>query len=158
MLELKYYKLRETFKGSIELEKKSGVIVQPKDVGGGALDPVEFLDEVIKKINDRYAGQLTEGDRVVVAAMYSKISKNEKTMNLARTSDPKIFCEAQFPKIFEDVAQEGYMEAEEAYTSIFQDAKKYNIMMNVLADIIMREARKDHVTQVMEPETQYGAR
>ena len=114
--------------------------------------------EFIKKINDRYAGQLTEGDRVIVAAMYSKVTKNEKAMNLARTSEPKIFREAQFPKIFDDVAQEGYMEAEEAYTSMFQDAKKYNIMMNVLADIVMREARKDHVTQVMEPETQYGAK
>lgn len=152
MLELKYYKLRETFKGSIELEKKASVIVQPKEVGGGAIDPKEFLDEVIKKINDRYAGQLTEGDRVVVAAMYSKLSKNEKAMNLARTSDPKIFCEAQFPKIFEDVAQEGYMESEEAYTSIFQDAKKYNVMMGVLADIILREARKSKPVQVLDPE------
>lgn len=142
MLELKYYKLQETFKGSIGLEKKAATMKPADKKGNAAIDPKDFLDEIIKKINDKYAGMLNEGDRVVVAAMYSKLSKNEKAMNLARTSDPKIFKEAQFPKFFDEAAQEGYMESEEAYTSIFQNEQKYNAVMRVLADIVLREARK----------------
>lgn len=61
---------------------------------------------------------------------------------MAKTTAPQIFTDAVFPKAFSDVAQESYMESQEAYTSLFQDKTKYDTIMQVLAEFIYREMRK----------------
>jgi type I restriction enzyme R subunit len=61
---------------------------------------------------------------------------------MARTSDPQIFIESIFPKAFQTVAQESYVESQDAYTSLFADQAKYNAIMHALSTVIYREMRK----------------
>lgn len=65
-----------------------------------------------------------------------------KLVTGAKTTDPKIFIESIFPKIFNNVAQESFIESQNTYTSLFEDKAKYDAVKNALAEILYRELRK----------------
>ena len=45
---------------------------------------------------------------------------------MAQSSDPQISVESIFPKAFGAAAQDGYVESQESYQSLFEDTIKYN--------------------------------
>lgn len=110
-LKLEYYKLSETFRGSIQLDEIDGVYEPAKEKSAKGLDEKKPLDEIIEKINERYKGDFKESDKVLINALLPKLVGDSKLKNMAKTSDPKIFKESIFSKAFSDVAMEGYMES-----------------------------------------------
>lgn len=138
-LKLEYYKLEKTFEGSISLQKTGGIYEPAKAKGVQGKQEKSTLDEILEKINERYKGNFTEGDKVMLNALHDKLILNEKLAKSARTSDPTIFVESIFPAAFGDAAMEGYMEAQESYSSLFEDKDKYNTIMGVLAGVVYRE-------------------
>lgn len=64
---------------------------------------------------------------------------------MAQSSDPQIFVESIFPKAFGTAAQDGYMEAQESYQSLFEDTAKYNAIMSALAEVVYREMRRKEI-------------
>ena len=142
-LKLEYYKLQKTFEGSIELQKTKGVYEPAKHKGAMGGDSKEPLDEIIEKINEKFKGAFTEGDKVLLNALHTKLMADKKLTKMARSSDPQIFAESVFPKAFGDAAQDSYMESQDTYTSLFEDQNKYNAIMSALADVVYREMRKN---------------
>ena len=53
-----------------------------------------------------------------------------------------IFENNIFPQLFGEAAQEAYMESTETYTSMFEDAKKYQAIMSALARALYKEMRE----------------
>ena len=141
-LRLEYYKLQKTFDGPITLQEAKGVYEPAKNKGAAGHDPKEPLDEIIEKINVKYKGVFTDGDRVMLDALCTKLMGNKKLASMAKTSDPQIFTESIFPKAFGDAAQDSFMEAQDTYTTLFEDQHKYNAIMYALAEIIYHEIRK----------------
>ena len=141
-LKLEYYKLNKTFEGSISLEDGKGVYEPPQSKSAMGLDPLKPLDEVIEKINEKFAGQLTEGDKVLISNLYPIFTADDKLMKIASTSDRQIFGQSIFPKAFGEAAQNSYVEAQETYESLFEDESKYNAIMSVLADAVFKEAAR----------------
>ena len=141
-LKLEYYKLQKTFEGSIELQETKGVYEPAKHKGAMGGDSKEPLDEIIEKINEKFKGAFTEGDKVLLNALHTKLMADKKLTKMARSSDPQIFAESIFPKAFGDAAQDSYMESQDTYTSLFEDQNKYNAIMSALADVVYREMRK----------------
>lgn len=141
-LQLEYYKLEKTFSGSIMLQEAKGFYEPAKQRGAIGMEKKEPLEEIIEKINERYKGAFTDGDRVLLAALRDKLMGDIKLRKVARSSDPQIFAESIFPKVFDDAAMESYMESQDTYTSLFEDRNKYNAIMSALAEIIYREMRK----------------
>ena len=140
-LKLEYYKLQKTFDGQIELQEIKGVYEPAKQKGAAGRDQKEPLDEIIEKINEKYKGVFSEGDRVLLNALHTKLMANKKLASMAKTSDPQIFAESIFPKAFGDAAQDSYMESQDTYTTLFEDQHKYNAIMSALAEVIYRELR-----------------
>ena len=140
-LKLEYYKLQKTFAGSIELEQVKGVYEPAKQKGAMGLDTKSTLDEIIAKINEKYKGEFTEGDKVLLTALRSRLMADKKLTKMAQTSDPQIFVESIFPKAFGAAAQDSYLESQDTYTSLFEDQHKYNAIMSALADVVYREMR-----------------
>ena len=140
-LKLEYYKLQKTFEGSIQLENLDGEYVPSKRKGPQGNRQKSTLDEILEKINEKYKGAFTDGDRVILGALHDKLSVNEKLADSARTTDPVIFTESVFPKAFADTALECYSESQESYSSMFEDKSKYNAIMSALAGVIYRELR-----------------
>lgn len=143
-LKLEYYKLQKTFAGSIELEQVKGVYEPAKQKGAMGLDTKSPLDEIIAKINEKYKGEFTEGDKVLLTALRSRLMADKKLTKMAQTSDPQIFVESIFPKAFGAAAQDSYLESQDTYTSLFEDQHKYNAIMSALADVVYREMRKSN--------------
>ena len=139
-LKLEYYKLKETFKGKIELDPNQGGEYEPvTGRGAGAPEPKEPLDEIIDKINEKYKGIFTEGDKVLLTSLRDRLLTDKKLKKIVQTTEPKIFTESVFPKIFDDAAQASFMESSETYQTLFADAAKYKAIMNALAQILYRE-------------------
>jgi hypothetical protein len=78
-LKLEYYKLKETFKGKIELDPTKGGNYGPvTGKGAGAPEPKEPLDEIIDKINEKYKGIFTEGDKVLLTSLRDRLLTDKK--------------------------------------------------------------------------------
>ncbi|MCD8129737.1 MAG: DEAD/DEAH box helicase family protein [Lachnospiraceae bacterium] len=142
-LKLEFYKLQKTFDGAIPLQADIKGVYEPAKLKGAmGLEKDEPLDEIIQKINERYKGNFTERDRVLLAELKARLMKDQKLVTIARTSDPQIFTESIFPKAFNDAAMESYTESQDAYTSLFEDRGKYNAFMTALAEVVYREMRR----------------
>lgn len=140
-LRLEYYKLQKTFEGSIQLQNLDGQYVPATERGGAAQYPRSTLDEILEKINERFKGEFTDADKVMLSALHDKLIADKKLKTSALTSDPRIFAESIFPGVFQNAATESYMEAQESYASLFEDQGKYNAVMSALSGMIYREMR-----------------
>lgn len=109
---LKFYKLEETFKGDITLNPYSedSEIVNVKNIDAGDKSEYdELLENIIKKINERFEGKFTEGDRVIVETIFNKcIRGNTKLKKQAKSNDSEIFENTIFHKVFDKIAKEAY--------------------------------------------------
>lgn len=141
-LQLEYYKLQKTFAGAIELEHAKGVYEPVTQKGALGHDPKEPLDEIILKINEKFKGEFTNADRVLLTALHDRLLADPKLANLARSSDPQIFTESIFPKAFDTAAQDSYLEAQDTFSSLFEDTSKYKAIMSALAEWLYGEFRK----------------
>lgn len=141
-LKLEYYKLQKTYDGAIMLGEQKGVYEPAKQKGAMGFDEKEPLDEIIDKINEKFKGNFTDGDKVLLTALRDKLMNDQRLSSMAKSSDPQIFTESIFPKAFDDAALESYTESQDTYTSLFEDRNKYNAIMGALAEVIYREMRK----------------
>ena len=141
-LKLEFYKLEQTFKGEIALADKP-TPYEPSSAKGKAVpEQKEPLEEVIQKINELFAGNFSEADRVLIYALHDRLKDDEKLRKVAKTSNPQVFAESIFPKTFDTVAQDSYVEQTEAFTTLFQNKSKYNAIMSALATMLYREFNK----------------
>ena len=140
-LRLEYYKLQKTFEGAIQLQELDGMYVPAKERGGAVQYPKSTLDEILEKINEKYKGDFTDADKVMLGALHDKLIADPKLKSSALTTDPRIFTESIFPSAFGTAAMESYMESQESYSALFEDQAKYNAIMSVLAGMVYREMR-----------------
>ena len=139
-VKLEYYRLEKTYEGAIELDEKSGEWkpTEPKKAGSKK-EKLTPLEEIIEKINEEFFGDFTETDRVIVDTLYNKMKKDSKVKKAAKSNDQQVYERSIFPTIFEDMAQEAYMENMAAYEQLFMDADKYRIIQKALAERLYQE-------------------
>ena len=142
-LKLEYYKLEKTFEGAIRVEEEKGKYAPARPKGAGIPEAKKPLDEVIDMINAAYNGTLTDADRVISSVLMDKLMADDKLAAMAKTSDPKIFTESIFPKIFAAAAQDSYMKQQKAFSSMFENKDKYEAIMGAIGSVLYREMRKN---------------
>ena len=140
-LQLEYYKLQKTFEGAIILKDETGTYTPATAKSSSTPEGNTPLEEIIKKINERYKGKFTDADIVIVKTLREKLMRDTKLKLSAKTGDPKIFEEKTFPDAFNDLAIKSYLESQEIYDSLFKDKAKYNAVMYALCKVIYREMR-----------------
>lgn len=144
-IKLEYYNLEKTYEGSISLLKEENGVYEPAKLKKPVKMTETFspLEQVIDKINQQYIGNFTDGDKVVISTLHEKLKNNKKLRKAAKTDGRQIFEKNIFPQLFEDAAQEAYIESTETYTKLFEDAGKYRAIMNALAQAIFDEIRDE---------------
>lgn len=142
-LKLEFYKLENTFKGQIALKNESGEYEPAGSKGSANPEQKSPLDEVIQKINELFGGQFSEADKVLLNALHDRLANDKKLKKVATTSDPQVFAESIFPKTFDAVAQDSYVEQTEAFTSLFENKSKYKAVMSALAEMLYREFNRN---------------
>ncbi|MGF0108639.1 type I restriction endonuclease subunit R [Clostridium sp. SGI.024] len=149
-LKLEFYKLEESFKGDISLNPQNveSVLVNPKsiDTGMKANDEEATLEEIISRINEKYQGIFTEGDRVIVETIYKKCVKGNKALKkYAENNDSEVFEQSIFPEEFKKIAQACYMESMGAFSKLFENKDFYNQVMVQIRRDIYKELRNSSV-------------
>ena len=142
-VKLEYYRLEKTFEGAIELEGTPGEWkpTNPKKAGGKQ-DRTSPLDEIVDRINEEFYGEFTDADRVIVDTLYHKMKQDKNVKRATKTDDKQVYEHSIFPNLFEDTAQEAYMENMAAYEQLFMDAEKYRIIQKALAERLYNELHK----------------
>ena len=124
-VEMRFYKLKQEFEGSISLEPGGGVL----DPGGAAKtvtpdkkrDPLQVL---VDKFNEQWAGNFTEGDRVVIDTLWKRIAENPQVADTIRRDGRQVFESSLLPKVFDEEARRAYVENTDSFTSLFEDSEK----------------------------------
>ncbi len=147
-LKLEFYKLQETFAGYIVLNptKEDSTLNNVKSFipQGVTVSDDELLENIIKRINDRFNGAFTEGDRVIVETIYNKVIKdNTKLKTYAKNNDSEVFERSIFPEIFKKIAQDCYMESMTSFGKLFEDKKFYNSVMEEIAKASYKDLRSE---------------
>ena len=143
-LQLEYYQLKKSFEGQINLDKGTIAIQPSTKLGVKGKDEKKTLDEIIELVNEKYKGDFTDGDKVVVQDLHDRLIKNKKLKNVAKNNDAQMFSNSMFDSYFNDAAQDGYAEAQQSYTSLFEDHAKYSAIKSALASIIYKELTKQN--------------
>ena len=55
-----------------------------------------LLEEIISKINERFDGIFSEGDRVIVETLYNRAKENKKLNRQAQKNDEEVFIQSQY--------------------------------------------------------------
>ena len=142
-VKLEYYSLEKTFEGTIPLMKEEPGVWEHEKMKRPVKmeETLSPLEEVIAKINEQFVGEFTEGDKVMITALHEKLKNNKKLIKSAQTDGQQIFEKNIFPQLFNDAAQEAYVESTETYTKLFEDAAKYRTIMTALARAMFDELR-----------------
>ena len=103
---------------------------------------VPIRDEVINKINEQYAGEISERDKVMMSDLHDRLIKDKKLQTAAINNGQQMFTNNVFPNIFNNTAQQAYIESKETYEQMFKDAEKYHVYMNALSAVVYNELRQ----------------
>ena len=132
-LALEHNKLSESFSGSIVMEPTVEYKTLKGEKGGTGNHVEEkrdLLDNIIDKINIMYHGNFTEADRVIVETIFDAMKKEEKKLTKqAKNSDVNMFSQNIFPKIFEKIAQDCYVQQMDAFAKLFEEPSFYGRVM-----------------------------
>ena len=140
----------------IVLERGQGGIKGENVKGGGKPDEnKDLLSNIIDKVNLMFKGSFSPSDRVIVEAIYDKLSTTaakKKLTKQAKNNDPKQFAESIFPEIFERAAQQCYDDSVGAFDRLFQNRELYNSIMTQMADLMYQNYRAEGETLIFNPE------
>ena len=141
---LEYYKLEETFKGSIALDKDTAGQYETATIKNTSvqLEKKSQLDEVIEKFNDHYAGEITDGDRILADILMQKMSGNADLRRSAQNDGEQIFVNSTFSKAYDKTAMDSFKESREVFATLFNDPKKYAALKQALAEIMYNSFRQ----------------
>lgn len=139
-VEMRFYKLKQEFEGSISLEPGGGVL----GPGGAAKtvtpdkkrDPLQVL---VDKFNEQWAGNFTEGDRVVIDTLWKRIAENPQVADTIRRDGRQVFESSLLPKVFDEEARRAYVENTDSFTSLFEDSEKYRAMMSAIGQLLVEK-------------------
>lgn len=139
-VEMRFYKLKQEFEGSISLEPGGGVL----DPDGAAKtvtpdkkrDPLQVL---VDKFNEQWAGNFTEGDRVVIDTLWKRIAENPQVADTIRRDGRQVFESSLLPKVFDEEARRAYVENTDSFTSLFEDSEKYRAMMSAIGQLLVEK-------------------
>ena len=136
-LALEHHKFTEDFTGSIVLAPTAEDKTLENEKGGSGNAPQEkkdLLGNIIDKINLMYQGNFTEADRVIVETIYDAIQKEGKKLSKqAKNSDVNMFAQNIFPKVFERIAQDCYVQQMDSFAKLFEEPSFYKRVMEEMA-------------------------
>ncbi len=137
-VEMRFYKLKQEFEGSISLEP-GGEVLEPAKGSGNVIpdkkrDPLQTL---IDKFNEQWAGNFTEGDKVVIDTLWRRIADNPSVKETIKRDGRRVFESSVLPKVFDEEARKAYVENTDSFTSLFEDGAKYRAMMSAIGDLLV---------------------
>ena len=146
-IKLEYASLKETFSGAILLDEKPSAIAI--DV---SLTPKihnkkkDTLQSIIDKVNERFEGNFTESDRVIIEGIYQIFMRSDdvkKFRKYAKDNSTEMFVQSLFPDKFKDIVTQCFIENSDSFQKLFNDPEFYAQVQDAMAKELYRSLRKD---------------
>lgn len=111
-------------------------------------EKINLLSRIIDKINSMYQGKFSEVDRVIVESIYGRVVTNaqHKMSKQVKNMNEKQFEESVFPKIFDEAAQDCYVEQIDSFGKLFENSEFYNNVMNQMAKAFYADCNNKELT------------
>ena len=142
MVRMEYFKLKAGKESAIVLEDRKSELTTPQP-GSKAKhsDKKDPLQTLVNEINEEYAGEFTDADRVVLGDVFQRARASEEVAEaLARHDDEPMFMD-RFREYFKKIMMDAYNSQNDAYNSIFTDEEKYRAMMEAVGRLLYREEK-----------------
>lgn len=146
-IRLEYASLTETFSGAIVLDEKPPVFVP-----GGSIEPKKLnkkkdtLQSIIDKVNERFSGNFTDADRVIIEGIYQMFMKDsevKKFKKYAKDNSTEMFVKSLFPDKFKDIVTQCFLDNNESFAKLFNDPDFYQKVQDAMAAELYKALRKD---------------
>lgn len=143
---LEFAKLKETYKGSIELDKIS-IILKPEQTVDAKRKPKskDTLQSIIDKVNEQYMGQFTDSDKVIISGIFEMFMNDpevKKYAQYAKENNPEMFINSLFPDKFKDIAMRLFTDNHDSFEKLFTDKSFYERVMEAMAKELYKKLRK----------------
>ena len=146
-VKLEYASLEETYWGAIMLEEKPPIyspkedseVTAPKKKRG-------TLQSIIDKINERYSGNFSDSDKVIVEGIFTRFMNDpevKKFKELAKTSSTEMFVKSLFPDKFKDIVTQCFMDNNSSYQKLFNDPEFYKQVMDSMAKELYMNLKRE---------------
>jgi len=146
-IKLEYASLKESFSGAITLERKSVDLIPKSNMKPKKLDKKkDTLQSIIEKVNERFDGDFTDSDRVIIESIYQMFMNDtevKKFRKYARDNNPEMFVKSLFPEKFKDIVVQCFMENKVTFEKLFNDPDFYEKVKDIMADELYKSLRKD---------------
>ena len=146
-IKLEYASLTKTFEGQIYVNEKAPEFVpidstKPKT----QKKPKDTLQNIIDKVNERFDGKFTDGDRVIVQGIYQKFMSSDdikKFKGYAKNNSTEMFVKSLFPDKFKDIVTACFIENNDSFQKLFNDPDFYQKVQEEMAKELYKSLRKD---------------
>ena len=146
-IRLEYAQLKETFSGAILLDEKPPVFTPASSVTAKTqTKKKDTLQSIIDKVNERFSGDFTEGDRVIIEGIYQMFMQDtevKKFKKYAKDNSPEMFVQSLFPDKFKDIVTQCFMQNTDSFQKLFNDPDFYQKVMEAMAAELYKSLRKD---------------
>ncbi len=145
-IKLEYTSLKESFAGAILLDKKDTDLVPSSDKSKAKAPKKDTLQNIIDKVNERFDGDFSDGDRVIIESIYQMFMSDKevkKFKRYAHDTTPEMFVSSLFPDKFKQIATQCYLENADSYKKLFSDTEFYQKVMEAMARELYKSLRKD---------------
>ena len=146
-IKLEYASLTETFSGAILLDEKPPVFTP-----GGGMAPKtptkkkDTLQSIIDKVNERFSGDFTDADRVIIEGIYQMFMKDsevKKFKKYAKDNSTEMFVKSLFPDKFRDIVTQCFLDNNDSFAKLFNDPEFYQRVQDAMAQELYKALRKD---------------
>ena len=131
-------KLKEAFKGAIELEKEGGEVVPGKGAKPAKKsNKTDTLERIVEKVNEKYQDDFSAADKVALDSVFQMLMGDpvvkKKLTEYAKTNDAQMFIKSIFPKEFERVLVECYTKNDDAFQRLLGNDQFQKAVMDIMA-------------------------
>ena len=146
-IKLEYASLKETYSGAILLDEKPPVIVPTNDLSAKVPSKKkDTLQSIIDKVNERFNGDFTESDRVIIEGIYQMFMRDsevKKFKKYAKDNSTEMFVKSLFPDKFKDIVTQCFLENNDSFAKLFNDPDFYQKVEEAMAAELYKALRKD---------------
>ena len=144
---MEYASLTESFNGAITLEKKSIDLIPTGSLNSKKPNKKkDTLQSIIDKVNERFDGNFTDSDRVIIEGIYQMFMNDadvKKFKKYAKDNNPEMFVNSLFPDKFKDIVTRCFLENNDSFQKLLNDPDFYQKVMDAMAKELYKSLRKD---------------
>ena len=146
-IKLEYASLTETFKGAIVLDEKPTILTPTSGMTPKVPNKKkDTLQSIIDKVNERFNGNFTDSDRVIIEGIYQMFMKDadvKKFKKYAKDNSTEMFVQSLFPDKFKDIVTQCFLDNNDSFAKLFNDPDFYNKVQESMAAELYKALRKD---------------